>query len=60
MLQDPEGIYAFRNSDPTKELLFSKYLPSYLGFDDQTDLDFNYYFFEIKKGKPLKKLMDTN
>ena len=41
----------------TKELLLSKYCPSYLGFDDLTDPDYNQYFFEIKKGKPLKKII---
>ena len=50
----------FNQVGATKELLFSKYLPSYLGFDDQTDPEFNQYFFEIKKGKPLKRLMDNN
>lgn len=47
----------FNQIGATKELLFSKYLPSYLGFDDQTDPDFNQYFFEIKKGKSLKNMM---
>ena len=42
----------------TKELLLSKYTPSYLGFDDLTDAEYNQYFFEIKRGKPLKKLMN--
>jgi hypothetical protein len=44
----------FSQIGATKELLFSKYLPSYLGFDDMSSNDFNQYFFEIKKGKPLK------
>ena len=49
----------FNQIGATKELLFSKYLPCYLGFDDQSDPEFNQYFFEIKKGKSLKKIMDT-
>lgn len=48
----------FNQIGATKELLFSKYLPSYLGFDDQTDPDFNQYFFEIKKGKSLKLMLE--
>jgi hypothetical protein len=47
----------FNQIGATKELLFSKYLQAYLGFDDQSDPDFNQYFFEIKKGKSLKKMM---
>jgi hypothetical protein len=47
----------FNQIGATKELLFSKYLPSYLGFDDQSDPDFNQYFFEIKKGRSLKQMM---
>ena len=47
----------FNQIGATKELLLSKYCPSYLGFDDMTDADFNQYFFEIKKGKSLKKLL---
>ena len=31
----------FNQIGATKELLLSKYLPSYLGFDDLTDADFN-------------------
>lgn len=38
----------------------SKYCPSYLGFDDQGDSDFNQYFFEIKKGKSLWRLLSAN
>jgi hypothetical protein len=49
----------FNQIGATKELLFSKYLPSYLGFDDQSNEHYNQYFFEIKKGKKLKKLIDT-
>ena len=44
----------------TKELLLSKYTASYLGFDDLTDPEYNQYFFEIKKGKPLKKLLSES
>ena len=47
----------FNQIGATKELLLSKYCPSYLGFDDMSDPEYNQYFFEIKKGKPLKKLM---
>ena len=47
----------FNQIGATKELLLSKYCPSYLGFDDMSDIDYNQYFFEIKKGKPLKKLL---
>ena len=47
----------FNQIGATKELLLSKYCPSYLGFDDVTDTEYNQYFFEIKKGKPLKKLL---
>ena len=47
----------FNQIGATKELLLSKYCPSYLGFDDQGDPDFNQYFFEIKKGKSLWKLI---
>lgn len=35
----------------------SKYFPSYLGFDDMTNEEYNLYFFEIKKGKALEQLM---
>lgn len=47
----------FNQIGATKELLLSKYCPSYLGFDDISDVDYNQYFFEIKKGKSLKKLL---
>jgi hypothetical protein len=40
-----------------KQLLKSKYFPSYLGFDDMESEDFNQYFFEIKKGKALQQLL---
>ena len=36
-----------------KQLIRSKYFPSYLGFDDLTNEEYNLYFFEIKKGKAL-------
>lgn len=49
----------FNQIGATKELLLSKYLPSYLGFDDQSDPAFNQYFFEIKKGRSLKKMLVT-
>ena len=39
-------------------MLFSKYLPSYLGFDDVSDEEYNQYFFEIKRGRKLKGLLD--
>lgn len=48
----------FNQIGATKELLFSKYLPSYLGFDDLSDEYYNQYFFEIKKGRKLKKLLN--
>jgi hypothetical protein len=35
----------FNQIGATKELLFSKYLPSYLGFDDMSDEHYNLYFF---------------
>ena len=35
----------------------SKYLPSYLGFDDLGDPDHNLYFFQILKGKALEQLL---
>lgn len=39
----------------------SKYFQSYLGFDDLTNEDYNLYFFDIKKGKPLQQLLlETN
>lgn len=41
----------------SKQLQKSKYFPSYLGFDDLTDEDYNLYFFEIKKGKALEQLL---
>ena len=41
----------------TKELLLSKYVPAYLGFDDLGDSENNQYFFEIKKGRPVKKIL---
>lgn len=47
----------FSQIGATKELLFSKYLPSYMGFDDLSDPKFNQYFFEIKKGRPLKLIL---
>ena len=47
----------FSQIGATKELLFSKYLPSYLGFDDASDQYYNQYFFEIKKGKSLKRIL---
>ena len=47
----------FNQIGATKELLLSKYCPSYLGFDDMSDGEYNQYFFEIKKGQPLKKLL---
>lgn len=50
----------FNQIGATKELLFSKYLPSYLGFDDVSDDHFNQYFFEIKKGKKLKGLLEDS
>ena len=28
-----------------------------MGFDDMTDPDYNLYFFDIKKGRPLKQLL---
>jgi hypothetical protein len=31
-----------------------------LGFDDQSDPDFNQYFFEIKKGLGVSKLLNSN
>ena len=30
-----------------------------MGFDDQSNENYNQYFFEIKKGKKLKKLIDS-
>lgn len=48
----------FNQIGATKELLFSKYLPSYLGFDDLSDDHYNQYFFEIKKGRKLKTLLN--
>ena len=48
----------FNQIGATKELLFSKYLPSYLGFDDVSDDSYNQYFFEIKRGRKLKGLLD--
>jgi len=47
----------FSQIGATKELLFSKYLPSYLGFDDTSDEFYNQYFFENKKGRSLKELL---
>lgn len=44
----------FNQIGATKELLFSKYLPSYLGFDDMSDEHYNQYFFEIKKGRKVR------
>jgi hypothetical protein len=41
----------------TKELLLSKYVPAYLGFDDLGDSESNQYFFEIKKGRAVKKIL---
>jgi hypothetical protein len=34
-----------------------KYFQNYLGFDDITNPDFNLYFFDIKKSRPLKLLL---
>jgi hypothetical protein len=48
----------FNQIGATKELLFSKYLPSYLGFDDLSDDHYNQYFFEIKKGRKLKQVLN--
>jgi len=48
----------FNQIGATKELLFSKYLPSYLGFDDFSDEKYNQYFFEIKRGRKLKGLLE--
>lgn len=48
----------FNQIGATKELLFSKYLPSYLGFDDVSDNNYNQYFFEIKRGRKLKTVLD--
>jgi hypothetical protein len=43
-----------------KDLVFSKYFLNYYGFDDMSDLENNMYFFEIKRGKNIKKiLMDS-
>lgn len=50
----------FNQIGATKELILSKYAPSYLGFDDLTDPDFNQYFFEIKKGKSLLTIMASH
>ena len=47
----------FSQVGASKQLLKSKYFPSYLGFDDMTNEDYNLYFFEIKKGKALEQLM---
>ena len=47
----------FNQIGATKELLFSKYLPSYLGFDDLSEDRYNQYFFEIKRGRKLKDLL---
>lgn len=56
-----EVLTAFFNQiGATKELLFSKYLPSYLGFDDLSDQHYNQYFFEIKRGRKLKGLLNEN
>jgi len=48
----------FNQIGATKELLFSKYLPSYLGFDDVSDENYNQYFFEIKRGRKLKDMLE--
>jgi hypothetical protein len=54
-----EVLTAFFNQiGATKELLFSKYLPSYLGFDDLSDEHYNQYFFEIKRGRKLKTMIN--
>lgn len=42
----------------SKQLLKSKYFPSYLGFDDMGEDEHNLYFFEIKKGKALEQLLE--
>ena len=48
----------FNQIGATKELLFSKYLPSYLGFDDLGDELCNQYFFQIVKGRKLKRVLE--
>lgn len=49
----------FNQIGATKELLLSKYTTSYLGFDDLSDPQFSQYFFEIKKGKSVQKLLSS-
>ena len=48
----------FNQIGACKQLLRSKYFQSYLGFDDMTNADYSLYFFDIKKGKALKQLLD--
>ncbi len=39
-----------------KELFFSKYFPKYLGFNSQSDPNYNQYFIEYQKGLTLDKI----
>ena len=43
----------------SKQLMKSKYVSSYLGFDDMGDPDHNLYFFQILKGKALEQLLQS-
>jgi len=43
--------------DAHKELIFSKYLPKYYGFNTITDPEYNLYFMEVVKGKSLRHLL---
>lgn len=50
----------FNQIGASKQLTRSKYFQSYLGFDDMSNPDYNLYFFDIKKGKALKQLLDES
>lgn len=42
-----------------KELIFSKYFPNYIGFNNLADPSYNLYFMEFTKGINLKKLLTS-
>jgi hypothetical protein len=64
VLRVPQTLYDFEylselydSLDALKQLTLSKYFPDYLGFDDVSEGGFCLYFFELHRGKSLRRLL---
>lgn len=62
VLKVPQTLYDFGflselydTLDALKQLTLSKYFPDYLGFDDASEQGYCLYFFELHRGRNLRK-----